>query len=223
MPPKHALPALDETPEIVVVRDHTEGASATGGFLQVHRLEVAVKKATGEVSASVPYDMVRRRAMDAAVMAVHYEEAGVRYVYLRSALRPPLALRTEAPVPPRIMWELPAGLVEPGESPRAAAAREVHEELGFAVREAEVHDLGHASIPLPAVIAEWQHYFHVEVDPTTRREPEGDGTPLEEGALVRAVPLDDALEACRAGALLDTKSELALRRLAEIVATGGAG
>lgn len=215
------MPPLGDAPEIVVVRDRTPGAAATGGFLDVHRLDVAVRRADGTQSAPVPYDMVRRRALDAAVMAVHYESDGAVYVYLRSALRPPLALRAEAPVPPRAMWELPAGLVEPGESPRAAAAREIGEELGFAVAESDVAALGPASIPLPAVIAEWQHYFHVAVDPAERTEPAGDGTPLEEDAAIEAVPLEVALEACRRGELVDTKSELALRRLHELLGAGG--
>ena len=72
------------------------------------------------------------------------------------------------------------------------------------------------SDPCPGFIAEAHYYFHVSVDPATRKPPAEDGSPLEECALVVTCSLEDALEHCRAGRIVDAKTELALRRLAEV-------
>jgi ADP-ribose pyrophosphatase len=156
-------------------------------------------------------------SLDAVVMAAHHVKDGVRRVYLRSALRPALALR---PIPPALdggLWELPAGLVEPGELPRDAAARELAEELGFVVPPGALLELGPATFPAPGFIAEMQHFFHVEVDPASRRTPSEDGSVLEKDAVIADVPLTELLERCRSGQIPDAKTEIALRRLAETV------
>ncbi|MDB4934967.1 MAG: ADP-ribose pyrophosphatase [Labilithrix sp.] len=212
--PRATLPDLPALPvvELETVRETRLG---DGGFLVLRRLEL-VAIANGERSKPFPYDAIDRRAFDASVMVAHHVEDDRVWVWLRSSLRPPLALRPDARTP-AVMWELPAGLVEPGESPRAAAARELLEELGFAVDESAMRDLGPSSYPAPAMIGELHHFFHVEVDPKTRTEPEGDGSPVEAGAIVVSVPLDTALDACRSGAIRDEKTELALRRLADVI------
>jgi ADP-ribose pyrophosphatase len=207
-----ALPELPRV-ELETVR---ETRVAEGGFLAVRRTElVAVQN--GARSASFAYDVVDRRALDASVMVVHHREGDHVCVWLRSCLRPPLVLRDDG-APSAVLWELPAGLVEPGESPRAGAAREIAEELGFDVPESALVDLGPPSFPAPALLGEVHYFFHVEVDPSTRHEPEGDGSPVEAGARIISVPLDLALAACRTGEIRDEKTELALRRLAEAIA-----
>jgi hypothetical protein len=53
---------------------------------------------------------------------------------------------------------------------------------------------------------------------------EGDGSPLEEGAVLRWRGLDEAIAACERGEIEDAKSELAFRRLAaRIGAASGDG
>lgn len=210
-PPKVELETLRET------------RLGEGGFLVLRRTEL-VTITDGTRSSGFPYDAVGRRALDASVMVAHHEHEGRVCVWLRSSLRPPVALREEAtasssapPLSP-VLWELPAGLIEPGESPRAAAARELAEELGFDVAESAVLDLGPAAHPAPAMIGELHHFFRVEVDPKTRTEPAGDGSPVEAGAVVVAIPLEEALAACRRGDIRDEKTELALRRLADELA-----
>lgn len=201
---------LPELPKVAldVVADRSDERE---GFLTLQRYELALGG-----GRSFRYDIVTRRALDAAVMAAHHLDAsGAPCVYLRSAVRPPVVLR-DAPSA-GALWELPAGLIEPGEAPDAAAARELEEELGFVVRADAMQPLGPSAFPAPAFIAERHHFFHVRVDPGTRREPGGDGSPLEEGAHVVSVPLERALAACRAGEVADAKTELALRRLAEIL------
>ncbi len=206
---------LPEVPkvELEVVADRTVQTDDRG-FLKVRSVDLVAVRADGTRSTRFPYDVLDRRAIDAAVMVAHHEHDERVHVYLRSAVRPPLALRPRDAMSPS-MWEVPAGLIEPDERPAAAAARELEEELGFRVREEDMIPLGPHAYPAPGFIGELHHYFHVRVDPTTRREPAGDGSPLEHGARIESVPLEDALEACRRGEVPDAKTELSLRRLAE--------
>ena len=214
--PKHSLVVVDET----LSRDPP-------GFLRLRRLLLTIRFEDERESRAFEYDAIARERLDAVIMAAHYRDAsGRRWVYLRSALRPPVALRPREawPVPERAtlgsFWELPAGLVELDErSPaglRAAAARELLEELGVRVDPAALAPLGPSSFPAPAMIGEWHFFFHVEADPRSFTAPTEDGSPLEEGAIVLAVPLDEALDLCRRGEIEDAKTELGLRRLAEI-------
>lgn len=207
---------LPETPkvELEVVLDRTVQTDERA-FLKVRSVDLVATREDGTRSRSFPYDVLDRKAIDAAVMVAHHLVDGRLHVYLRSAVRPPLALRPRDPVVASI-WEVPAGLVEPDERPAAAAAREVEEELGFSVKEAEMIALGPPAYPAPGFIGELHYYFHVRVDPSQRKQPRGDGSPLEEGARIESVPLDDAIEACRRGDVPDLKTELALRRLREV-------
>jgi ADP-ribose pyrophosphatase len=66
------------------------------------------------------------------------------------------------------------------------------------------------------MVGERHFYFHVEVDPARRVTPPEDGSPLERGAVIAAVPLDEAIELTRRGEIEDAKTEVALRRLAEL-------
>jgi ADP-ribose pyrophosphatase len=210
--PRATLPEAPKV-ELETVREMRHG---DGGFLVLRRTEL-VALAAGTRSPSFAYDVVDRASLDASVMAVHHVADRRVWVWLRSSLRPPLALRDQpgaAALSP-VLWELPAGLVDDGESPRAAAAREIAEELGFDVAERAVLDLGPPSHPAPAFIGELHYFFHVEVDPKTRTEPAGDGSAVEAGAVVIAIPLAEALDACRRGDIRDEKTELALRRLAD--------
>jgi ADP-ribose pyrophosphatase len=223
-PPRNPLAPLPAPPHIAlsVERDRTATASASGGFLNLQRLDLVAEYPGGDKSAPFPYDMVTRAAIDAAIIAAHFVKDGTRHVYLRSAVRPPVALRA---IPPRLdggLWELPAGLIEPGEEPVAAAARELEEELGFRVPTAAFSLLGPWTLPTPAVIAECHVFFHVEVDPDARAgEPTLDGSALERGGAILSMPLHDAIEHCRRGAVRDAKTELGLRRLSELLPWSG--
>ena len=211
--PRATLPDAPKV-ELEIVREIRIGE---GGFLELRRAEL-VSAQDGLRSPAFAYDLVERRALDASVMAAHHTADGRAWVWLRSSLRPPIGLRRGEAPSPAVLWELPAGLIEAGETPRAAAARELAEELGFVVDEAALTPLGPPGFPCPAVIGERHHFFQVAVDPTTRREPEGDGSPVEAGAVIIAVPLEEALAAAKRGELGDEKTELALRRLAEQLA-----
>jgi ADP-ribose pyrophosphatase len=184
--------------------------------MELRRLELAARYPDGTVSAPFLYDMTTRACIDAVVIAAHFERQGRLHVYLRSAIRPPCTLRAVPPAHDGLLWELPAGLIEPGEDPAACAARELGEELGFDVDPGALVPLGPWTFPAPGIIAERHLYYRVAVDPATRGTPTEDGSALERAAEILAVPLSDALEHCRSGAIRDAKTELALRRLAEV-------
>lgn len=211
--PRSTLPE----PPKVEVETLVETRLGDGGFLALRRLDLSIVR-QGQPSSRVSYDVVHRRALDAAIVVAHHRDAGAVWIWLRSCIRPPVALRHEATreaSSSAVLWEVVAGLIEPGESPRAAAVRELAEELGFHVHEDAMRGLGPTTFPAPAMVGERHHFFHVEVDAASRKDPEGDGSPLEAGAEFACVPLSEALAACRRGSLRDAKTELSLRRLAD--------
>lgn len=214
--PKHALSLVEERASL-----------DPPGFLRLRRVIMRVRFADGTESEPFEYDAIGRSRLDAVVIAAHYRgDDGRRRVILRSAIRPPVALRdpSESPVPERDtlgnLWELPAGLVEEDERTpdgiRRCAARELLEEVGVEVPASAVTPLGPAGFPAPGIIGERHFFFHVPIDPAQIRVPTEDGSPLERQALLCALPLDEAIALTRTGAIEDEKTELALRRLAEL-------
>jgi ADP-ribose pyrophosphatase len=209
------LPPLPDI-RLEIARDRTPGASASGGFLNVRRVELIARYPDGTSSEPFSYDTGSRRALDAVVVVAHAKNEGETLVYLRSAVRPPLALREVPPFVDPGMWECVAGMIDPGEEPRDAAVRELEEELGAKVPADAMFELGPWAYPAPGMIGERHVFFHVEVDPGALGTPGEDGSPLERCARVIAIPLKEALAHARAGRLRDSKTELALRRLAEL-------
>jgi ADP-ribose pyrophosphatase len=198
---------------------------AEPGFMQLDRRRIRVRYPDGTLSEPLTYDSVTRVALDAVVILAHYTAAGRHRVYLRSAVRPPVAFRDpgrsaveESGAPS--LWELPAGLVEKDEETSlagvvASARRELLEEVGFDVPLEAFAPLGRPGFPAPGFIAERHYFYEVRVDPAQRGEPRLDGSALERHGAVIDVPLDEALEMCRQGEIEDEKTELALRRLKE--------
>ncbi|MDP9001498.1 MAG: NUDIX hydrolase [Myxococcota bacterium] len=211
------MPSLPTPPaiRIAVARDRTAESRATGGFLNVRRLDLVARYPDGTESSPFAYDVAARTALDAVVLAAHFVEAGVRHVFLRSAVRPPCALRPVAPTHDGALWELPAGLVEPGENPVATAVRELGEELGFAASPTDMLPLGGWTFPSPGMIGERHIFYAVEVDGRAHPTPTEDGSALERAAAILALPVVEAIEHCRLGAIRDAKTELGLRRLLE--------
>lgn len=213
------------TVDVEVVEDHTLGE---GGFLRLRRLTLQNRWPDGHRSAPYRYDLVERDATD-AVGIVLWARGDEPRVCLRSALRPPLAFRAEYALPldevgGPVLWEIPAGLVEPSERGeeglRSCAARETLEEVGLTLAPGDFTRLGPGVTLSPGVLAEKLHFFVAEVDPSTRGTPTEDGTPVEERAEVRFVTLDHALAACRDGRVADLKTETAIRRLQDHLREG---
>lgn len=198
-----------------------------GGFLTIRRLMVRNRREDGSRSRLYLCDLIERpMGLDAVVVAIFTRARGHIEVLLRDALRPSLVLGRDGtsptPVPDgrdRIRFpELVAGIIEAGdrgeEGVRQRAALEVAEEAGYQVRPADILVLGAGSFPIPGMIAERWWLTAVEIaTPDPQPPPAGDGSPMEEGAESRWMPLDAAIAACVAGTIEDTKTELTLRRL----------
>lgn len=197
------------------------------GFLRLVRRRLVARYPDGSISPAFPYDEVDRRAIDAVIIAAHFMRGNVPWVYLRSALRPPLFFRDpgRSPVPESgsgSLWELPAGLIEPDEQTESgvfeAARRELAEELGFDVAASGFRALGPSTLPAAGFIAERHFFVSVEVRPEARGEPSLDGSALERFGRVVALPLSQAVDLCRTGRIEDAKTELGLRRLVDALA-----
>lgn len=217
--PKHKLELIEEQDG----RDE--------GFLRLRRQRLRVRYEDGTESGPFVYDAVDRVRLDAVVVVAHFRGAqGERRVYLRSCVRPPLLLRPEdaRPIPEKDslghLWEVPAGLVEVHERSeqglRECAARELHEEIGIAVDAGAVRWLGPSMFPAPGIIGERHFFFHCEVDALSRGVPPEDGSALEKHGTVADISLHEALALLKGGRIEDEKTEIALRRLAEIDSDG---
>ncbi len=211
--------------ELRVERERTEPVARP--YLRVRRLELSARFGDGPSSEPFIYDIVERRALDAVVVAAHFlDDQGRRNVLLQSALRPPVALRPREvwPIPEKPtlggLWEVPAGLVEENERSeeglRVCAARELYEEVGAKLDPSALLPLGPSTFPCPGVIGERHFFFHAAIALADCVPPPEDGSVLERGAAIVPVLLEDALTMVRHGEIEDAKTEIALRRLAEI-------
>lgn len=228
--PSSILPAL---PPILLQR--VDAPHDPPAFLRLERVWLRAQFPNGTESAPFGYDSVTRRALDAVVVVAWKRFGSEVAVYLRSAMRPPLLERAAHPAAvgresQASLWELPAGLIEPNDAGadnahdttiRRAAARETVEELGFVIPEDRFLLLGHGVHPAPAMTAERQFFVHVELRDDKQATPSLDGSPLEEHAEICLVWLHDALRWCDEGVIVDSKTELALRRLASRLVVQG--
>jgi len=207
------------------------------GFLRVLLSDTVFHYPSGERSEPFKVHSIGRNGFDAVTIVAYYWEeskerrdqairAGVGlypYVYLRSAIRPALTFRnydrTGNPEDEWVgnQWELPAGLVEATElgpeGLRAAAIREMEEELGFTCKPDEMKQLGRRIFSCVGITGERITFFMVEVDPAKQQVPTLDGSPFEREGEIIPVRLDQALMAVESGHLPDAKTEIGLRRL----------
>jgi ADP-ribose pyrophosphatase len=215
-------------PRIAGLEIDQEERIGQGGFLTIRRLIVRNRREDGSLSPQYLCDMLERpMGLDAVVVAIFTRARGPLEVLLRDALRPSLVLGREGGASPtpvadgrdRIRFpELVAGIIEAEDRGEAGvrhrAALEVAEEAGYQVRAEDVLLLGAGSFPLPGIIAERWWLTAVEVtSPDQQSAADGDGSPMEEGAESRWMPLDAAIAACVSGDIEDAKTELSLRRL----------
>ncbi len=99
-----------------------------------------------------------------------------------------LMQRRDADLPPERFpdqWSLPGGLVEPSESPDAAALREFEEETGHLLEELKLYRSYHRASELPGALVDLQHIYYGDPD-----IPE-DAIVLGEGQAMRYVAKDE--------------------------------
>lgn len=117
-----------------------------------------------------------------------------------------LLIRQLRPSIERIIWEIPAGTLEPGEDPAVCAARELAEETGYRARKLR-HLL--SFYVAPGYSTELLHlYLAQELSPGEQSFDEGEN--IEE---VAWVPLDQAHRMVRDGEITDAKSIIAIEYL----------
>ena len=103
----------------------------------------------------------------------------------------------------RWIWELPAGSLDAGEDPAAAAARECEEEIGLVPGRVE---FAGAWYPTPGFCTEVMNYYRL----TGLRAPDPDGPQAhkdeDEDIRVHVFTLDEAREMVRRGDIIDLKT-----------------
>jgi ADP-ribose pyrophosphatase len=213
---------------IEVVEDYTERARCDEGFLRLKRLRARNRRTDGTHSPEYPIDVIDRPTLDAVAVCLYARTPSGVEVLTRRGLRPAAYFRRgKTAVLPEaeylLVEEIVAGVLEPGEigldALRRRAADEALEEAGIEVPAASLQPLGGPFFPLPGIVSEKIHLLAAEVPrpPGASRYAaphEGDGSPLEEGAVLEWRELAAAIAACERGEIEDAKTEIALRRLA---------
>ena len=118
------------------------------------------------------------------------------------------------PAPGEWLLEAPAGVLEEGENPEEAAARELEEEAGLKPRRLVRVASGYVS---PGYSTEMLH-FYLALDPAR-----GAVSPEEHEVIVESmrVPVDEALDMVRRGEIRDAKTILLIQAAAMECSKGG--
>ena len=167
-------PSSPQLPKIQLELIEDVSPELPKGFLKLIRRRYRARYPDGSSSKPFLYDQIDRAALDAVVICAHYPTSEGRFVYLRSALRPPLADRDPRREPFTAkgsaggLWELPAGMIEVRDQcaggPQLTAQRELYEEVGFQIPLATLKPLGPVTFPAPGFVAERparRRQFHV--------------------------------------------------------------
>jgi len=173
------------------------------GFFKLDRAQVCYEKFDGSMSAPISR-LVFERGDSAAVLPFDRER---REVILVQQFRYPAHLRNG----PGWLWEIIAGIIESGRGVEDVVRSEALEEAGYSLGE-----IKHAMTvyPSPGASSERVHIYLASVVPG-QRVGKGGGLPgTGEDILVRAFPLDEALEMMEDGRIVDAKTALALQFLA---------
>ncbi|HEX4383485.1 MAG TPA: NUDIX domain-containing protein [Myxococcales bacterium] len=200
--------------ELKGIQLFSDERAGQGGHLVIRRLRMKLLLSDGSSTREGAWDFVERpMGLDAVVLCLWRKAPSGLEVLLRSGLRVPLQFGRAEPRP-LLFTELVAGILEPGDNLPERAAAEALEEAGLQVAAATVQLLGPPLFPTPGMCAELFHFAACEVaSDAVAIDPQGDGSPFEQGARLEWVSLDEAFARIQRGELQDLKTELALRRL----------
>ena len=213
---------------IEIVEDYTQRARIDEGFLRLKRFRAVNRREDGSASPEYRIEVIDRPTLDAVAVCLWARTPRGVEVLTRRGLRPAAYFRRgQRPALPEpeylLVEEIVAGVLEPGEvgldALRRRGAEEAREEAGLVLAPSELRPLGGPFFALPGIASEKIHLLEAEAPgpvPSGRHDAphEGDGSPLEEGAVLEWRTLGDALRACDAGEIEDAKTELAFHRLA---------
>lgn len=215
LPPPPTISILEESSEIL----------PKTGFLRIKRSNIVFHYPDGS-SDPFTVDQLVRKVNDSVGILAWFIQDNKPHIYLRSAIRPALILReysgTGLPEDKNVanLWEIPAGGIEPNEHSREgilrAASRETKEELGFELDESRFSFLGNRIFLDVGSSGVRMYLLSCTVYPPSRKEPETDGSPMEKYGKVISVSLEEALKAIENGEIIDTYTEIGIRRLKEM-------
>jgi ADP-ribose pyrophosphatase len=200
-----------------------------GGFVRLRRTRVRNVHRNGSRSPDYTLDLVERpQGADAVAVVPFFRHPGDEIrILLRQGLRPAITLARageparEGEAPGIHHIEVVAGILEVHdlgpEGLRRRAALELEEELGLVVSPSQIAPLGPPLLLSPGLMAERIYFCCIETPLEVQGTASGDGSPLEAVGGPLALSLPQALHACAQGRIQDAKTELALRRLAEML------
>lgn len=217
---------LPAPPHITITEKSAQILPETG-FIKIKRSEILFHYPDGTTSKPFTADRSFKGTDDAVGILAWFKKNGLPYIYLRSAIRPPLSLRdyssTGLPEVQDIgnLWEIPAGGIEKTELGYdgifSAAARESEEEIGFTLSPKDFKFLGKRIFIDPGSSGTRMFLVHCEVDPKNHTEPSTDGGPMEAYGQLLSISLKDALQAVKDGYIIDTYTEIGIRRLVDLL------
>ena len=209
--------AFDNDRDVELIERRTEYA----GFFRLDRLQLRHRRFNGDWTAPLTRELVLRRP---AVALLPYDPVADRVVLLEQ-------FRLGAWIADRPGWmvEIPAGLIDAGESKEDSAARETREETGLAV--AELLPVGEFATS-PGGFNEWVSLFCGRVDAPSETSLHGLASEQEDIRIL-PMPASDALALLAEGRIQNAITLIALqwfalnrdslrRRWASLEASGSA-
>jgi len=163
-------------------------------FLRIRHLNLQLEYPDGSLSEEFDHDVIVRSKMDAVVICAYdLSNPDEPKIWLRSCVRPSVCSRDDFPNSGGSGWELPAGLVDEGESPSDTAVRELKEEVGFDVPMGyRWNELGVPAWGSVGIAPELVYFYMADVTGLERSEPTEDGSPLERQGDCTLVTFEEA-------------------------------
>lgn len=179
-------------------------------FLHLRHMKLRLTYPDGTTSEDFFHDVVLRpKGADAVVICAYDRSNDQIRVWLRSCVRPAVSSRYPFPNSEGCGWELPAGLIDTGETPLESGIRELYEEVGFKVQ--ELQQLGRPVWGSVGLAPECLHFYSVDVTGLNRDPPAEDGSPLERHGVCSLMSIREALHS--GASTGDMKTDLGIHRL----------